>query len=158
MTSSYACHKSVHISILTIFIYSNTFVSALYLIPTFNETSRLFILIKEVHRTEIMPAPSYLKVRCLIQVIDGCNSVLCHAMNSALCLGYWLEEILSQDSFVNFNSLLRLVPFLVKYLDGHNSLSPLVFFLPMKLFADEMCVTFSGSFISESPPQFLFRN
>lgn len=49
-------------------------------------------------------------------------------MNSALCLGYWLEEILSQDSFVNFNSLLRLVPFLVKYLDGHNSLSPLVFF------------------------------
>lgn len=41
-------------------------------------------------------------------------------MNSALRLGYWLEEILSQDSFVNFNSLLRLVPFLVKYLDGHN--------------------------------------
>jgi len=72
-------------------------------------------------------------------------------MNFALCLRYYLEEIISQASFINSISLLRLVYLLFNVWMVTNPPSPYFFFL-IKLFADEMCLSGSVLFISQSFP------
>lgn len=74
-------------------------------------------------------------------------------MNSALCLGYCLEEIINQDSFINSSSLCRLGHFSIKYLDGHKltiSLLCFVFFL-INVFADETHISMSILHFTVSP-------